>query len=305
MTRFGYLILAGIMALIALAAWLVPNLQNLNLNLGSDQPAPSATTTPTVTPASKDDLIVVESPLPGATISSPVTVSGRARGNWYFEASFPVHIYDANGKELAAVPATAIGEWMTTEYVPFSVSVEYTMPATQTGVLVLEKDNASGLPEHANELRIPVRFAQFDPNAAGGAAKPGASSAVKLYYYNPSFDQGPGGSACSAKGLVALDRTIPKTQTPLGDTIRLLLRGDLTDAERSRGITTEFPLPGVELVGASITNGVAALTFSDPQNKTIGGSCRTAVLRAQIEATAKQFPSVSSVRLMPQELFQP
>ena len=116
-------------------------------------------------PASKGDLIAVEAPLPNALVASPLAVSGRARGFWYFEASFPVRILDARGNELGVVPAQAQGEWMTVEYVPFSASLTFSAPETETGTLVFEKDNPSGLPEHADELRIPIRFA---PRAADG-----------------------------------------------------------------------------------------------------------------------------------------
>ncbi len=128
---------------------------------------------------------------------------------------------------------------------------------------------------------------------------------IMLYYYNPALDQGPGGAQCSKTGLVAVNREIPPTPTPLTETIKLLLRGELSDEERAQGITSEFPLAGVTLGSASIKDGVATLTFNDPQNNTGGGSCRVAVLWAQIEATAKQFPKVKSVSFMPEELFQP
>jgi len=36
--------------------------------------------------------------------------------------------------------------------------ITFENPETATGTLVLEKDNPSGLPEHADELRVPVRF---------------------------------------------------------------------------------------------------------------------------------------------------
>ena len=111
-----------------------------------------------VPPASKDDLIVVDAPLPNALVESPLVISGRARGTWYFEASFPVKLYDAAGTLLSVTPAQADGEWMTEAYVPFSVTLTFAAPTTPTGTLVLEKDNPSGLPQHANELRIPVRF---------------------------------------------------------------------------------------------------------------------------------------------------
>ncbi len=128
---------------------------------------------------------------------------------------------------------------------------------------------------------------------------------ISLYYYNPTKDQGPGGVQCSPRGLVGVEREIPKTTMPLTESIKLLLRGEITAEEKAQGLTSEFPLPGVSLVNATISNGVATLTLNDPQNKTVGGSCRVAILWAQIEATAKQFPSVNSVRFMPEELFQP
>lgn len=132
-----------------------------------------------------------------------------------------------------------------------------------------------------------------------------AQTRVTLYYYDPARDQGPGGAQCSPKGLVAVERLLPKTQTPLRDSIALLIRGELLAQERAAGLTTEFPIAGLDLKSASITNAVATLVFDDPQGKTGGGSCRIGILRAQIEATAKQFPTVSSVRIEPVELFQP
>lgn len=109
-------------------------------------------------PAEKAGLIRVSSPRPDDLVASPLTVEGEARGYWYFEASFPARLLDGNGKELAVVPAQAQGEWMTTEYVPFKVTLEFAEPDTDVGTLVLEKDNPSGLPEYADELRVPVRF---------------------------------------------------------------------------------------------------------------------------------------------------
>lgn len=128
---------------------------------------------------------------------------------------------------------------------------------------------------------------------------------IKLYYYNPALDQGVGGVQCTSKGLVEVTRTIPKTQTPLQDSIKLLLKGELSAEERSRGVTTEFPLSGLSLVSANIKDGLATLKFDDPENRTVGGSCRVAILWAQISATAKQFDSVKNVKFIPEDLFQP
>lgn len=104
-------------------------------------------------------MIRVDEPQPNAVVTSPLTVTGEARGLWYFEASFPVKLLDASGDQLAIAPAQAQGEWMTTEFVPFTVTLTF-VTDDETGTLVLEKDNPSGLPEHAAEIRIPVRFGQ-------------------------------------------------------------------------------------------------------------------------------------------------
>lgn len=102
------------------------------------------------------DLVVVELPFPGAVVGKKFSVRGTARGNWYFEASFPVEVLDKDGKRLAIVPAQAQGEWMTTEFVPFvaelAVPQSYLGPAT----LVLHKDNPSGLPKHEASVSFPV-----------------------------------------------------------------------------------------------------------------------------------------------------
>lgn len=105
-----------------------------------------------------DDRISVTSPKPGATVSSPLTVTGKARGSWYFEASFPVELQDANGKVLVQVPAHAKGDWMTEDFVPFEVTLTFPKPATATGTLILHRDNPSGLPQNEASISIPVTF---------------------------------------------------------------------------------------------------------------------------------------------------
>ena len=135
---------------------------------------------------------------------------------------------------------------------------------------------------------------------------PAASVPIKLYYYNQNLDKDAEGNIqCSRSGLVPVSRVIPRTITPIQDAVRLLLRGEISSEEKAQGASTEFPLAGVSLVAASLNNGVLTLTFNDPQNRTGGGSCRVGILWFQIEATAKQFPGVQSVRFMPEELFQP
>lgn len=102
--------------------------------------------------------ITVDTPAPYSVVKSPLTITGSARGMWYFEASFPVLLLDGNEKEIAITPAEAQGDWMTESFVPYQALLEFTQPSTKTGTLLLQKDNPSGLPEHDAEIRIPVSF---------------------------------------------------------------------------------------------------------------------------------------------------
>lgn len=108
----------------------------------------------------KQDLIRAAVPQPGSTITSPLTVSGEARGTWYFEAVFPIDVLDAQGNKIGGAYAQADGEWMTTDFVPFtSIPITFTtQPAGSKGTLLLKKDNPSGLPEHDDQLLVPVVF---------------------------------------------------------------------------------------------------------------------------------------------------
>ena len=132
-------------------------------------PAPQTAVAPTdgvattTQAASLDDLITVSSPLPHASVSSPLTVTGQARGNWYFEASAPVVLVDWDGKIIAQGHVQAQGDWMTTDYVPFTATLEFTAPTSSpsipnTGTLILKNDNPSGDPARDKALEIPVTF---------------------------------------------------------------------------------------------------------------------------------------------------
>jgi len=117
-------------------------------------PTPSASATP-----SSDDKIRLDSPLPGAYVSSPLTVTGQARGTWYFEASFPVELTDWDGKIIAQTPAQAQGDWMTTGWVPFQAMLTFPkQPPGSRGFLILKKDNPSGLPQNEDSREIMIYF---------------------------------------------------------------------------------------------------------------------------------------------------
>lgn len=112
---------------------------------------------PTATPFA-DSKVQIDSPLPNALVRSPLTVRGRARGTWYFEASFPVVLVDGSGKVIAQAPAHALSDWMTTDWVPFEVTLTFTQPSSINGALILQKDNPSGDPQRDESRQIPVLF---------------------------------------------------------------------------------------------------------------------------------------------------
>jgi len=108
---------------------------------------------------SKTNLIVVDAPKPGEVITSPLTVRGKARGTWFFEGDFPLILTDWDGLIIAEHYATAKGEWMTEEFVQFEGTIEFNTPEFgETGTLIFQKDNASGLPQHDDALEILIRF---------------------------------------------------------------------------------------------------------------------------------------------------
>jgi hypothetical protein len=110
--------------------------------------------------------LIVTSPIPGAKIKSPFTVTGQAPGPWFFEGSFPVTLVNWDGLVIANGIATAEGEWMTTDLVPFQAMFEFEPPYKagdpdymKRGSIILKKDNPSGLPENDASKEIPVSFA--------------------------------------------------------------------------------------------------------------------------------------------------
>lgn len=112
-------------------------------------------------------LIRVTTPGPGDAIQSPLMITGEARGNWYFEATFPVVLVDWDGRIIAEHYAEAESNWMTTDFVPFRAILSFEKPFDESGnvadfmrrgTLVLRNSNPSGLPEYDDAIEIPVRF---------------------------------------------------------------------------------------------------------------------------------------------------
>ena len=106
----------------------------------------------------KIDLIIVNNPRPNQIIESPLIISGRARGFWFFEADFLVELLDENENIIFFGIATAKSEWMTEEFVEFEEEIIFEKPNTKKGKLILHRDNPSGLKENEDSLIIPIKF---------------------------------------------------------------------------------------------------------------------------------------------------
>lgn len=115
----------------------------------------------------KADMIKVTSPAGMTVVTSPLKLVGEAQGGWFFEAVAPVSIVNWDGLVIAEGFVTATGDWMTSEFVPFTGELAFVSPYKdgdpefmKRGAVIFKKDNPSGLPENDDALEIPILFAQ-------------------------------------------------------------------------------------------------------------------------------------------------
>lgn len=145
------LVLIALLALVGFGAyaWRAPK------QAAAPAPAPTATTSANESPAALHDRVVVDSPKSGESVQKKFTIAGKAPGNWFFEASFPIKVVDADNNPIGSGIASALSDWMTTADVPFKADISiagYTGPAT----IVLLRDNPSGLPENDDSFSVPI-----------------------------------------------------------------------------------------------------------------------------------------------------
>lgn len=105
-----------------------------------------------------DTKIILEYPEPNSVVSSPLQVKAKVRGNWFFEGSLPMELQTTDGKRLATGVGQAKGEWMTSEFVDFEGSLVFLSGGATEGLLIIKKDNPSGLSENDDQVEIPVKF---------------------------------------------------------------------------------------------------------------------------------------------------
>jgi hypothetical protein len=118
-----------------------------------------------------NEMIRVNVPDPNESISAPFVSSGEARGNWFFEASFPIEVRGNDGTILGTGHGEAKGEWMTTDFVPWTASLTFDPKGRTEGVVRYMKDNPSGLPENDAHIDVPVKF-KSSPATTTAACRP-------------------------------------------------------------------------------------------------------------------------------------
>lgn len=108
--------------------------------------------------------VIVYSPAAGQVLISPFTISGQAKGSWFFEGSFPMALVNEQGAVIASGAAKAQGNWMTTDYVPFTGTLTFlnfdnnASGHRNAGYIVLKKDNPSGDPQFDKSVTIKVQW---------------------------------------------------------------------------------------------------------------------------------------------------
>lgn len=137
--------------------------------------AETPTPTQETPPMSYKDLLEITLPrtdenssVPVCYLQSPKTtckIAGRARGTWFFEASFPVKLLNPAGELIATEIMQADGDWMTTDFVPFNGEITFEVAGDQrldmVGMysLIFQKDNPSGESTFDDQFILPIFLA--------------------------------------------------------------------------------------------------------------------------------------------------
>ncbi len=126
---------------------------------------PAQNTPPAILP--EPDLpkrnISLQQPDLSEPLKSPVKIKGTASGNYFFEGTFSIVLKDGDGKVIGRSNAHADDDWMQPGPVKFSATLKFAAPKTQTGMLVFEKDNPSGLAENAYSEEFKIIFSGHQP----------------------------------------------------------------------------------------------------------------------------------------------
>jgi hypothetical protein len=268
------LVLAGVLTGVVLVqtrivsippSWIASEDDGSGVEDNSDGAANDDETSTSVISASGN--VEVTSPDVGEIIGLPLAVTGSAR---VFESTLNYRLLDADSTVLAEgyvmTNAPDVGE-----FGDFAIMTSYAAPSGAAGTLeVFDYSAKDG--SVIDLVQVPVTFPTM------------ATMTVKTYWTVAE-------SAEDCARVEASEHRIAKTVATAHAALSQLLAGpDTTDV--ANGYGTSIP-KFTTLKSIGIEDGVAIAEFSHAIEA--GGSCRVAAIRAQIESTLKQFPTVTTV----------
>ncbi len=127
---------------------------------GSPKETPLVQNNPDITPTPlESSKPVITSPQSGSKVSSPLIVKGSVPAGWMFEGVFPIKLTNVNNEVIVQTQAKEVvpGSWSSSQRIDFTATLAFSTQEN-SGFIVLEKDNPSGLPENADSYKIPVNF---------------------------------------------------------------------------------------------------------------------------------------------------
>lgn len=213
--------------------------------------------------------VVVVSPEPGATVTSPLIVTGFAR---VFEGQFGWRIMDSTGVIVATGYAMTRAEDVGS-YGPFSFEVF--LPALTAQAFSLQVFSAS--PKDGTDQDVVT----VDLNLLSTKTK-----ALSVFFSNPQKDRK------NCRALFPVAREIAETSAVGRASLYELLKGP-TPEEKAQGYVTRIS-PDATLRSLVISDREARVDFSD-SFRFLRFPCTDDSARAQVTQTIEQFGTVDSV----------
>ncbi|MDQ5901566.1 MAG: hypothetical protein QG580_281 [Patescibacteria group bacterium] len=103
--------------------------------------------------------IFIDKPSASEAVMQSLVLKGRAPGNWFFEANAPVVVTNWDGLIIGEGYVMTEEDWMTTDYVPFSGSINFTNTEYgDYGFVIFKKDNPSGESQFDDSVEFKVLF---------------------------------------------------------------------------------------------------------------------------------------------------
>lgn len=207
-----------------------------------------------------DAPLQVLAPRVGDLVRSPLTVTGSAPSDWYFEGEFPIRLLDSRGTVLGKSLARAQRGWTRAGAVPFIAHFTFRRARASEGVLVLEKEILTGRRVNPVLWRIPVRFTESGVNGEASVGRSEESGVRGTAVIGPScpVQRMPPDPRCADRPYAATFAI----QTPSGGRVAIVSSG--VDG----AFSARLP-PGnyvIRLQSAAVMPSMAPQTFSVREN---------------------------------------